>query len=266
MGVPAKIGTAVATRDRPHLPASPLIALLEAGSPRFAWQRTARCPCISINGETFNADPDCPKCLGAGDYAYQPVEEDSAVVDRGTLDASQLALLVGAACIKGSLSGGMRNDTFTDQFGHWLSGRALITVRPENILGYHDRLVCLDSEIAYEEPVKVDPDTVGGATIVTRYPPTRVIRVESVETLYVEDADYELVDGVLRWRTILPDPLPPKVMVAYLCRPTYVVDAFPHAVRITQLWRGAASVMPTGTPEPLVLQTVVRLEFVKPAP
>lgn len=236
--------------------------LVETKGYRLAWSRASFCPCKPINDQTEQPDPNCPICEGSGWIRFKP---EAAVVNTniiGELDSLQQAIVNdNASVIRGIMTGITNTRVPYDQVLPRLEGVMNLTVRHENKLGYHDRLVNLDSTIIYSQVIDYD----GGALTPLRYPVRYVNLVRSVTQTFTEigtenpGGDYHLVDGKIQWASGKAPPTNERLAVHYLTHPTWRVVEHPHAMRTTPVKYKTTS--KTGDAEPLPVQAVCKLEF-----
>lgn len=244
--------------------------LIEAQASRLAWARAARCPCPSANAQTQQPRPDCPMCRGRGWTFFGP-QNYSVPTDAGELDFVQRRIVAehGGAVIRGLMIGVERRDLDYGKLGPWVWGSALVTVRPQNVLGRWDRLVDLDSEMAFTEVVAVTYTGAIPDPLATRYP---VIAVDAILAYdgtasgirYRQNVEFSLdVHGVIRWRDGYWPPNNTRVAIHYLVHQHWRVMEQPHAMRRTQQFirQGAAITTPQGTPTALPIQALIRLEY-----
>ena len=154
-----------------------------------------------------------------------------------------------------------------DVLGHWVRGTMQVTVRPENKIGYYDRLVNLDSEIPYSQVVSVGADNT--ADLALRYLATGVNFIQSSDAdgavRYEQGDDFSIVEGKIRWITGRAPAALARLTVHYLMHPTWLVVDHPHVLREAARRRKIPNrISPLGNPTPLPIQAAVRLEFLPP--
>lgn len=235
------------------------IQAIEAKGYRLAWSRTAPCPCKSINEQTDQSDPNCPLCEGTGWIFFKP---DGAVVNTkviGPLDPIQTKFIGDhGAVIHGIMTGLSNQQNALDAIGPWMQGMAMVTVRAENKLGYYDRLTALDSRIVYAQTLKAGETT----TLKTKYPVVQANLVRSVDRVYTEGADFDVVVGDIVWRPLLGPAPGTQLTCHYLTHPTYRITEHPHMVRTTLTkFKVKQPLTPQGEPVDLPVQGVCRYEF-----
>lgn len=234
--------------------------VIETKGYRLAWTRAAQCPCVPVNDQTEQPDPNCPSCDGKGWFYFGP--QDYAVSEElvGQLDAVQRAVVDkdGAAVVRGVMTGLSTQPNAYDQLGQWTWGTSQVTVRAPNRLGYYDRLVMLDSEAVFAEKILAgDPTT----PLALRYPATGVNLLASLARRYTV-ADFEVVGGEVRWLLGRAPATGTQLTAHYLMHPTWLVIEHPHSMRTTALKRKILEpVTPRGDPTFLPVQALVRLEF-----
>jgi hypothetical protein len=261
VGVPTGVKESGAVADfRPEL----FLVQIERHGYRLAWSQAVCCPCKLPNDQVEQADPNCALCRGTGWLMHRPAPAVPDI-DRtiGELDDLQRAILAdNASPIMGVMSSFSPGETPHDQVMRRIEGTSTVTVRAENKLGYHDRIVNLDSLIVYSQ-VANTPDTVA---FPLRYPVVRVNVLRSVTTEYVVGVDFTLVAGVITW-VANPAPLtgtraPPagtRLAAHYYCHPAWRVIEHPHATRATL--KKFKTKLPKGTWVDMPVQAAVRYEF-----
>lgn len=261
IGVPQ--GEKKAELSGPELMVDKLVAAVELYGARFAWTCCTRCPCTPVNTQTERPDPTCAVCRGTGRYYFGPKDYEVSA-DVGELDDLQAAVVRtnGAAVIEGILQRATRAQDFYDVLGNWVRGTMMVSVRPENKLGYFDRLINLDSTMVADDVV-----TVTGPTdrITVRQPIISINGVFSLSDRYEEDVDFT-VDPLLglSW---LPGRAPAtgtRLSVHYLTYPAWLVIDHPHVLRESKKRLKVANrTTPRGTPVQAPLQATVRLEYLQ---
>lgn len=253
----------------PDMLSEKLIGAIEADGGRYAWSRASHCPCLSVNVDTDQADPNCVLCKGIGTLFFGPV--DYAPADSvGDLDDVQEAILAvdGAAVIRGvagrAARGFTHRETMFDVIGHWRWGEALITVRPENRLGYLDRLVSLDAVICHSEVVDL---VAGAATVPLRYKAVAVNMLRSLTTVFAEDVEFFLDAGTVNWHSAFIPDEDVRVVVHYLMHPTWRVVDMPHSIREIARRHPVPRTGPNtpfGQPTELPIAAHIQLEHIPP--
>jgi len=231
------------------------ILAIETKGYRLAWSRAAFCPCAPINDQTEQPNPNCTLCEGSGWIRFRPA---GAVIDEdrtGELDAIQQAIVgADAAVIRGIMSGITNKREPYDQVLPRLEGVMNVTARHENKLGYHDRLVNLDSTIVYSQVHDYD-----APLMKLRYPVRAINLMRSEAKTYTEDVDYTLAAGDVQWIAGQEPTVGERLAIHYLTHPTWRVVEHPHAMRLTPVKSKTTST--TGIPTPLPVQAVCKLEF-----
>lgn len=229
---------------------------------RLAWSRASFCPCKPINEQTEQPDPNCPICEGSGWIRFKPEGAVTNIATIGELDALQQAIVNdNAAVIRGIMSGITNNRVPYDQVLPRLEGVMNVTVRHENKLGYHDRLVNLDSTIIYSQVLDYD----GTALTALRYPVRYINLIRSTTKTYLQvsdenpTGDFKLVEGKIQWQSGKAPAADERLAVHYLTHPTWRVVEHPHAMRTTPVKYKTKSNV--GDPEPLPVQGICKLEF-----
>lgn len=262
-------------QGQPSFDNNELIRHVELYGARVAWSRAAICPCEHINNQTQQPDPECPKCQGRGFFYFGPANY-KIPDEAGDLTSVQQAILAdnGGAVIRTLFT---RSTHITDPYdllGTWVRGSMFVTVRPENKIGYYDRLVNLDAEICYSETIDIDlakdPNLVD--PIKLRYRATCVNTLETTTNRYLQDVDFELTaDGDIQWTSgtiptpntgVDPDNTVLRLTAHYLMHPTWLIVEYPHVFRETPDRNKVKNkTTPFGTPTAHPLQALARLEF-----
>lgn len=267
LGVP--LGTLA--EDIPDLQDDRLITLIERAGARFAWLRATICPCEGLTPELRRPYAGCELCEGQGllYFGRSSLMQDPALI--GDLTELQQAYVdqTGALVIKGIFSHAQAEGTLDDKpMGQWREGTPRITVRPENKVGYADRLVSLDNEIVYIETATTEEGTL---VLPTRYPPIDVSLVRSLTTEYEIDTDYTVELGRITFVEGREPAAGTMLALHYTTFPCWRVTEHPHLVReTTRLYPSLAAptsftqelITPTGRPTRLPIQCKVGLEFV----
>jgi hypothetical protein len=238
------------------------VLLVETKGYRLAWSRAAFCPCKPINLQTDQSDPTCTLCEGSGWLRFRPEEAviNSAVI--GELDELQQSIVDdNAAVIRGIMTSITNKREPYDHVMARLEGTMNVTARHENKLGYHDRLVNLDSTIVFSEVLDYD----GAGEITLRYPARYINLIRSSSQIFGEvsetnpTGDYRLEVGKVVWESGKGPPTDERLAVHYLTHPTWRVVEHPHAMRTTPVKFKTTSAV--GDAEPLPVQAVSKLEF-----
>ncbi len=263
------IGLTKTTKDRPRVDftARSFTNFLEQHGTRIAWSRSAVCPCTPINGQTRQPNINCTLCKDNPGFMY--FREDgyntASVPEIGDLDTIQQYLVdrtaTPAVVIQGAAQKISLSQTPYDKVGDWVDGMVSISFRPENRIGYYDRLTFLDGVLDYSEIVlTAAPDS----PTVLRFPAIRVDFVRSETQLYKHQEDY-LVDSIGRI-CFVSGRGPAKgtrISVKYLHRPQYIVWDHLHAIRVTKknTKLGENPKTPLGNIQHLPSQVQAKLEF-----
>jgi hypothetical protein len=256
--------TSARINSHPELVYDDVTKLVELTGVRVAWTRASVCPCSPVNDQTQQPDPLCTLCQGGGAFYFGP-KDYAAGENVGVLTNIQKVILVrdGAAVIRGLMQKVTQAQDFYDRLGNWVRGTQMLTVRPENKIGYYDRLVCLDQEINYSEIIVQGADPT--AALKLRYLATAVNIIRSETTRYEQGSDFDVVDGKVVWISVSGAPAAnTRLSVHYLTHPTYLVIDHPHVMRGTQKRRKSAPLAtPFGNPVALPIQAAIRLEFLQ---
>jgi len=242
---------------------------------RARWEQAAECPCrrkgggdlvgatssmVDIltaagkQGVTGEGRYECPACHGRG-YLYHSAQDIIAIFTRVSGDP------------KGYLP-----------WGEWTKGMAGLTVLPEHVPAFQDRITLTDSVLVYRETLQRK-----GAVEGLRYPiVTRALDTTpdplSVGVLYcikasatglvdpvggvmVEDTDFTVTEaGKISWidgNGGSPPAVGDFYSISYYAAPRYVVVDIPHAFRDT--WVGTKVATPYFAP--MLIHALCQLEF-----
>lgn len=197
----------------------------------YRWSRAVTCPC-QLNPDTSQWDPTCERCSGDGWAYISPYADQERHLDRDF------------APIRAVFSRITDNPTVMEELGPWHHGHAQLTVQGETRVGFRDRFVGVEQEMAWSEVlVRGSGDEIevgiGGRTTseqleAMRYEPVRINYVESeisgTRTIYYEGTDFKLNqphgDGVntMEW---LPGKGPAagaRFVVHYDVHPVWIVN------------------------------------------
>lgn len=256
---PAGLPKGVKDSLRADFRTNEFVKMVERGN-RLVWQRAARCPCTSNNKQTDQSDPNCPSCKGVGWIYFSPPDY-TVDTDAGRMTDAQAAIVAsipGAVIIRGIMVGIAAIANAVDKIGPWEQGTASCTVRHENKLGFYDKLINLDNEIAYNQIVKAS----GAGTLKTRYPCVGVNYLASVAKIYVLGQDYTLDKSTITWLPLKAPKKDTTITVHYLIHPTWIVVEHPRSVRVATIKRKQrVPDSPMGSPAPLPVQATVRYDF-----
>lgn len=229
--------------------------LIETKGYLLAWERATVCPCAPVSPQTEQPDPNCPLCGGSG-WFYFTSEQSN--VSEYVLDEVQTELASGKMLIRGVITSIANMPNPLDKMGNWVAGTMNLTVRPENKLGYWDRIVALDSQIVFSEILDAD----GTDVTETRYLVTGMNMLRSSTTLYKLGTDFALDKGKISWYAGKAPGSGERLAIHYLCHPTWLVTEHPHAARTTSvLFKTPSPKTPTGDPRDLPVQALVKYEF-----
>ena len=235
---------------------------IETKGPRVAWARSSVCPCTSINDQTQQADPNCSLCNGSERFYFQPANYMNTIPDDAkTLTPLQerILTLYDAVVIRAVVVSVMRTIEDFDKLGEWILGTSLFSVRPENRLGHHDRLVMLDSVLPFSQY----SDVLANGTVPTRWPVNAVNMLRSLNTVYTEGAEYEVTStGNVQFLSGHAPSAGTRVSIHYDHHPHLLVWEHTHAFRDSlKAFKTATPTTPLGDPQALPLQVLARLEW-----
>ncbi len=260
----APAGLPVGVKDslRADIRPNEFVKMVERGY-RLVWQRAARCPCTSVNKQTDQSDPNCPACKGVGWIYFAPADYtvESQGSNAGVMTDAQKAIVTGtsgAVVIRGIMTGIAAFQTAVDKTGPFAEGMATVTVRQENKLGFYDKLINLDSEIAYNQVLKM------GKTLAlkARYPIVGVNYLASLTKVFKPDVDFTLELGSIKWAAGHAPKADTLLTLHYLMHPTWIVVEHPRSVRVATIKRKQkVPDSPMGSPVPLPVQAIVKYDF-----
>lgn len=241
--------------------------LIDGFGYRFAWSRAAVCPCRSVAADQNAPDPNCELCVFMPGYiffrpeGYDPrdVKEvgDLSEIQRFLIDRDESPGVV----IRGTVHGVERQEQGFGETGQWVSGRFHVTTRPENKLGFGDRLVVLDSKMVYSQIAHVHEKR---GAVPLRFPAIKVHFVRSVDRRYLEEADFILdKQGRLEF---LPGRRPPhlsRLTVHYDHHPQFIISEHVNGFRDSMNKQKDASKRqtPVGNFVELPTRAAAQLEF-----
>lgn len=240
-----------------------LIKLIELRGVRLIWTRAAFCPC-ETNPETDQPDPTCAKCRGSGWFYFGP-EFSKTSAETGKLTRVQEALLCEngkGAVIRGLTQKLQFQGEPYSHVGVWETGEAMVTVRPENKIGYYDRFINIDSVYPYTTTVRAPaPET--NEALPLKYRAVGVNRIESISTLYEEETDFTVRnDGRIAFLAGRAPAVGTRLSVHYLIHPVYLVTSHPHMIRnSSELFKIPNPRSSLGSPQDLPIQARMNLEF-----
>jgi len=263
------LGLQSGQKDRPRVDfrEGEFIKQIETHGVRLAWSRSSICPCAPANDQTKQSNPNCSLCHGEGFLFFRP-SEYVAPDDVGEMDPTQQRILLDykAVVIRGVMVSAMRQENAFDILGQWVLGSVMITTRPENRLGYFDRLVALDamlpySQLAFSKSVTSGSTTVHRASL--RYPAVQVNLCRSEAQEFKADVDFQITDaGDLEFLPLRNPPPDTRLAVHYDHRPVFIVWEHTHAFRDSlKAFKQTVKKTPLGNPQQLPIQSLARLEF-----
>ncbi len=260
----APAGLPVGVKDslRADFRTNEFVKMVERGY-RLVWQRAARCPCVPVNKQTDQSNPNCPACKGVGWIYFAPTDYSVTAqgANAGIMTDSQKAVvdsLPGAVIIRGIMTGISAFANAVDKIGPWEEGMAMVTVRQENKLGFYDKLVNLDSDIAYNQVIKSGT----GAALKTRYPVVGVNYLASVSKVFQQGLDFDVTAGGIVWLAGKAPAEKTVLTLHYLVHPTWIIVAHPRSVRVATIKRKQkVPDSPMGSAVPLPVQAMVKYDF-----
>ncbi len=241
---------------------------IENHGARLAWSRAMKCPCKPANKQTKQPDPMCEICNGSGWRFFGPPDY-TVPKAAGSLTRLQREVVSehGSAVIRGLLLGISNQLEAYTKLGEWTFGTALLTVRPENKVGFYDRLIDLDSTLTFSE-ILVTKYSGGRAINPTlRYPAIEVNAIYGEDgTRYKHSIDFEHLDsGLVRWKTNKAPADGKRFSIHYNHHAAWRVIEWPHAIRRSQprpkgRKKSDKTITPLGDPRQLPIQALLRLE------
>lgn len=242
--------------------------LAETRGVRIAWSRAMACPCVGVNNQTDQPDPNCDLCKNTpGFIFFRPTDYAAVEAKVGTLTTLQDYIVERdsspAVLIKGVIQKNIQRENSYDRIGPWEEGGMFISTRKENILGHYDRLVVIDSVMSYSQiafrPAKVTD------LLKLRFPAVSINLLRDVSKVYLPKIDYNLTElGDIQFVTGKGPAGGGKLAVHYTHHPQLIVMDHPHAFRATLDQRKISlnkKVTPEGNPQILPVQAVAQLEF-----
>lgn len=241
--------------------------LIETKQYRMAWSRALPCPCVGVNDQTDQPDPNCHLCNGGGWFYFKPdttKEIDETVI--GALDPLQRSIVdkYKSLVIGAYFSGLKREDMPYSMVGDFPTGDAMVTVRSPNKLAFRDRLIALDVTTPFHERIPLESPL---PVLPTRYPVAGVNLLVSVGKEYCQGDDFEVdEEGQVVW-LITPPSAGEVVSIHYIHHPAYIVISHPHINRTSIVKaKNPNPRTPRGDPVELPVQAMVRYEWLVESP
>lgn len=228
------------------------------------WTQTAECPCKPKSVDTgFNlqdiddidsgegATSACPVCAGAG-LIYHSPQEVKAIIT------------------------GAEGDYLNARYGGYREGVINITLNPEHLPSFGDRLELLESVMLYRETIEVGALDLQPLRFAIAQRDLRlrdgdrsfrVIYAHKTDPLtglaladgdITESGDYAVEDSKIRW--INKPEEGTRVSFTYFIHPTYTVASYPNSIRDTKTRKKS----PTEQLTPLLVRVQAKLEFLSP--
>ncbi len=228
------------------------------------WTQTAECPCK-------------PKSL---DHGFDLKDIDDIDSGEGTTSACPVCkgagLIYHSPQVVKAIITGAEGDYLNARYGGYREGTINVTLNPEHLPSFGDRLELLESVMLYRETIEV-----GAADLqALRFPIAqrdlklkdgdrtfKVIyahKADAVTGLTLEDGDitesgdYIVEDNKVRW---INKPVEgTRVSFTYFIHPTYTVASYPNSLRDTKTRKKS----PTEQLTPLLVRVQAKLEFLSP--
>ena len=220
--------------------------LIQFHGMEYWWSRAVECPC-RLNADTDQFNPTCSRC---GDDGWLYVNPCAAQERHTTRDYTLVRAVF-------STVGG--SPTVTDVIGSLGFGEATLTVQGEMFVGYRDRFIGVNQQMARSELLirgASDLVPVGWAGLTSaeqrtamRYEPVQINYVEDDDgagnrTIYYAGSDFILKNGgpggvnQMQWLAGQGPPAGRLYVVHYSMHPVWVVD---ESVYLIQNSRGPAA-------------------------
>lgn len=253
------LGLPTGLKDKPRVDfrVNDFVRVIESKGYRVAWQRASPCPCVPINAQTDQVNPNCTLCSGQGWILFKPSYAVTDARTIGELTPLQAQLAADAAVVRAVMTGLTATKQPYLDIGPRLEGQLMVTMRAENKLAYYDRIVNLDAVAVYAQIATLE----SGDTVPLRYPAVHVNLLRSESAVYTEGTDFDVVAGAVIFRTgVATTGL--RVACHYLTYPSWRIVEHPHNVRLTQVKTKQTSLAtPAGNPSDLPVQAIAKLEF-----
>lgn len=217
----------------------------------FRWSRAVPCTC-ALNSETDTWDPTCVRCGGNGFQYVNPDEENNpGITDLGKDYVNIHAVLSNLAL----------DPKVQQPIGGWHFSDGMLTVQHEIRVGYRDRWVAINHEMAWVEelvrgsglvvPVGKNQRTAEIQAQATRYEPIDVNFVAAddglgTQTIYYAGTDYTITAAIedadtdtyepakLTWVSGRGPATDQRYVVHYTCHPVWIVDDATYSIQGAQ--------------------------------
>lgn len=228
------------------------------------WTQTAECPCKPRSEDTgFNlqdiddidsgegATTACPVCLGGG-LIYHSSQEVKAIIT------------------------GAEGDYLNARYGGYREGTINVTLNPEHLPSFGDRLELLESVMLYRETIVVGAldlqplrfpiaqrdlklrDGDRSFTVIYAHKTDPATGLALVDGDITESGDYQVENNKIRW--INKPAEGTRVSFTYFINPSYTVASYPNSIRDTKTRKKS----PTEQLTPLLVRVQAKLEFLTP--
>jgi len=206
----------------------------------YRWSRALTCPC-RLNDATDQFDPTCDRCGGDGWMYVNPCAASERHVTR---DYTSVRLIFSTVTSS-------QDEAF--EGGERAFGEATLTVQSEMRVGYRDRFIGIDQEMAFSEllirDTSVDSLPVGRSGLsrdaqntALRYEPVRVNYVESddgsgTQEIWYEGTHFIVMQRIgdaprtLKWKTGLGPVDGQLYTIHYDINPVWIVDMDVYAIQ-----------------------------------
>lgn len=198
----------------------------------YRWSRAVDCPC-RLNSDTDQWDITCARCAGDGWMFVNPCAAQERHMP--TKDYTRVRAIFSTVTDK---------PTNVEVHGEWIYGNATLTVQNEMRVGFRDRFIAEQQEMAYSEflvrgagdrvPVGLHGRTAAEQETAMRYEPVRINYVEDddqagTRTIYYEGLDFIHVGPAgsepahMQWKPGKGPPEGRDYVVHYDIRPVWLV-------------------------------------------
>tara|TARA_E500000305_G_C4025877_1_gene241788 strand:- start:2256 stop:3023 length:768 start_codon:yes stop_codon:yes gene_type:complete len=231
--------------------------LIEQKGLKVGWSRSIECPCSPKSESQYGLDLaevtdinvgsgfalNCTKCKGKGLF-HEAEREIDAILTSATGEYLN------------AIHGGYREATIS------------ITMLPEHIPCFGDRIVLKDSVMLFREVVVCDGNTTPLRFDIVDYNTDYASAAENVVYAHATNADgttatnplvkgtdFIVANNQISW--IIPQDQGTRVTFTYYINPTYTIISYPNSIRDTKVMRKASE----QSHQPLLVRAQAKLEF-----